>query len=123
MFWCARVARVVSSPDVDPDEAQRQAASQFLQHAELKRIDEFSRERGTPGRAIVFFRGQLLELLRWSCLLSQDHPDDGNTFQSPDIRCQVRLLLPADTQDATARVECTFVLLVPGSVLVDSSCH
>ena len=39
-----------------------------------------------PGSVTIFFRGQLLELVRWAALFCDDHPDDGTTFEDPEKR-------------------------------------
>jgi hypothetical protein len=60
----------------------------FFSIDEVERINDFVRGHGHGRRqnVTVFFRGQLLELLRWVALLSHDHDDDGNTFEDGSVR-------------------------------------
>src|SRR5258706_382496 len=51
----------------------------------IARINAFAKEHGRQNVS-VFFRGQLLELMRWTCLLSSDQSDDGDTFNRQESR-------------------------------------
>lgn len=86
LFWCARLNLVVSDAEVDHVTRQRFGLKQFLGPQEQIRVDEFARRNGGAQKVIVFFRGQLLELIRWVVLYCQDHPDDGMTFEDPEVR-------------------------------------
>src|SRR6185295_4226871 len=52
----------------------------------IARVNRFAQEHGGRENVSVFFRGQLLELIRWACLLSHDQPGDGETFGAPEVR-------------------------------------
>ena len=49
-------------------------------------MNSFVKDHGGIDKVTVFFRGQLLEVIRWACLFCQDQPDDGRTFENPEIR-------------------------------------
>lgn len=86
LFWCARVNLVVSDAEVDHATRQRFGLKQFLGPQELNRVDDFVRRHGDAQEVIAFCRGQLLELIRWVVLYCEDHPDDGTTFEDPQVR-------------------------------------
>lgn len=86
LFWCARLNLVVSDPEVDHIAKQQFGLDQFLTPEEISRVNDFASEHGGAHRVTVFFRGQLLELIRWALLYCDDHPEDGATFENPDVR-------------------------------------
>jgi hypothetical protein len=84
IFWCARLGLILANPHNRNDRGKQQYAVQtFFDSQEIGRINEFIREHRNAG---VFFRGQLLELLRWTSLLAEDLPGDGNTYTDPGTR-------------------------------------
>ena len=55
---------------------QSSLALSFFEPAEVDRIDEFiKKRRAGPGNWQLFFRGQLLELMTWACLLCPNRPE------------------------------------------------
>src|SRR5713226_7427037 len=86
LFWCARLNLVISNPDADHIMGQEFALKQFLTADEINTINNFARRNGGAQKNIVFFRGQLLELVRWAVLYCHDHPGDGTTFDDPEVR-------------------------------------
>ena len=87
LFWGARLNLVLSNP-AGPEnlEIQRWAVSRFFAGPELARLDQFARDHRGAENVVVFSRAQLLELMRWTCLLGADQPEDGVTFEDPDVR-------------------------------------
>lgn len=85
LFWCARLNLVLTSADIEHLDAQHFGVLRFFNETELERINNYLLERQEQ-RATVFFRGQLLELARWVCLLSRDLSNDGNTFEDAEVR-------------------------------------
>jgi hypothetical protein len=84
IFWCARLSLILSNPHDHNDQGQLQySAGNFLGAAAIARLNPFLQKHP---RARLFFREQLLELLRWTSLLAQDLPGDGNTFEDADTR-------------------------------------
>jgi hypothetical protein len=84
LFWCARLSLILSNPHDDNDHGKLQyAAGHFLDAEAIGRFNRFLPKH--PG-ARVFFREQLLELIRWTSLLAQDLQGDGKTFDDPDVR-------------------------------------
>lgn len=77
---------MISNSGIDSIETQGHCIAIFLDPDEIALVNAFARERGGASRVAFFFRGQLLELLRWAALLCSDHPNDGTTFDSRDTR-------------------------------------
>lgn len=86
LFWCARLNLVVCDPHVDHLTKQQFGLNQFLTTEDISRVNEFARRHGGAEQVTVFFRGQLLELIRWVALYCTDHPNDGTTFEDPSVR-------------------------------------
>lgn len=86
LFWCARLNLVIADPDVDHVTKQEFGINQFFSPEEIHRINTFTRDNGGAQKITVFFRGQLLELIRWVSLYCSDHPDDGISFEDHTIR-------------------------------------
>jgi len=84
LFWCARLNLVLSNPaNLDHKLTQESAVRMFFTADEIARINAFAK---THSMVRAFFRGQLLELMRWVCLWCKDHPDDGVIFEKPEVR-------------------------------------
>ena len=89
LFWCARLNLVLSDLTIAAIERQKFCMERFLSPEEIKRAFAFAqKEESAEKRVIVFFRGQLLELMRWVALYCQDLPGDGETFNEPEVRCR-----------------------------------
>ena len=88
LFWCARLNHVLTRrSELSHEQKQAFGLRQFFTHAEITRLDQFCAAHGHPmGAVTVFFRGQLLELVRWAALFCDDHPGDGTTFEDPQTR-------------------------------------
>jgi len=88
LFSCARPNHVVTSrSNLTHQQKQAFGLRQFFSPAEIAQLDRFcAAERRPAGSVTVFFRGQLLELVRWAALFCDDHPDDGATFEDPEAR-------------------------------------
>jgi hypothetical protein len=87
LFWCARLNLVISAnASTDSIKAQQFGLNQFFISKEIQAINDFARSHGGANRIKVFFRGQILELLRWVALFCIDHPGDGTTYDDPLIR-------------------------------------
>lgn len=84
LFWCARLSLILSNPQ-NKDERSKQGYGirLFFDPQEHERGLQYAKGHGNPR---PFFREQLLELIRWTCLLAEDHPNDGSTFTDPDTR-------------------------------------
>ncbi|MEX0805617.1 MAG: hypothetical protein WD688_20215 [Candidatus Binatia bacterium] len=87
LFWCARLNLIVSNPLIADHIAKQQyGLNIFFTTEEINKVNLFVREHGGATKVTVFFRGQLLELLRWACLLCEDKSNDGRSFEDPQIR-------------------------------------
>ena len=86
LFWCARLNYVVSSSSNITHIERQQFARQFFSKEENNRINKFIKRKGGIQRVDIFFRGQILELIRWVALYCNDAPGDGTTFESPQVR-------------------------------------
>jgi hypothetical protein len=87
LLRCAKLNCVISDPEVEHMAKQQFGLDQFLTPEEIERVNNIARgnEDGAQG-VTVFFRGQLLELIRWAILYCSDHTDDGRTFEDPEVR-------------------------------------
>jgi hypothetical protein len=84
IFWCARLNLIVSNPqNTDEGSKQRYCIGHFFDAQEIARGEQFAKAH--PG-ATPFFREQLLELMRWACLLADDLPNDGKSFEDAQMR-------------------------------------
>lgn len=80
IFWCARLNLIVSNPNnTDHFGKQAYCIRTLLPESEFQRI-VYRRISNEEKLLTVFFRSQLLELIRWICLWCNDHNGDGNTF-------------------------------------------
>ena len=87
LFWCARLNLIVSDPSEHDHIARQQfGISQFLGKQEVRAVNEFVRRQTDKRNVTIFFRGQVLELLRWVILYCEDQPGDGNTFENEEVR-------------------------------------
>jgi hypothetical protein len=87
LFWCSRLNLIVSdSSDIDHIAKQQFGTNQFFTSEEIIAINDFAKRHGGAQNFTVFFRGQLLELLRWVTLYCHDHPGDGTTFEDAEVR-------------------------------------
>lgn len=87
LFWCARLNLVISdSSAVDHLTRQQFGLNQFLTTEEINAVNNFVQKHGGAQNVTVFFRDQILELIRWVALYCQDYPEDGTTFEDLEIR-------------------------------------
>jgi hypothetical protein len=87
LFWCARLNLVISDPSEQSHVAKQQfAINQFLTKDKVEAINRFGQRHGDINKVTVFFRGQLLELVRWVALFCKDQPEDGTTFEDEEVR-------------------------------------
>ena len=87
VFFCARANMILSSHQSGDRMARQKGAVQWLlSFAQARRIDNFAMEHGGPEKVGVFFRPQMLELLRWAVLYSSDLPGDGATYEDEQTR-------------------------------------
>jgi hypothetical protein len=85
MFWCARINHVLTNAsDLTHVQKQDFGVRQFLTSAEIELVNGFAKEHHGP--MTVFFRGALLEIIRWTVLVCGDHPRDGSTFEDGEVR-------------------------------------
>ena len=84
IFWCSRLSLILSNPHVETEVGKQQyAVAHFFDAEAFGRLDRFLRKHPS---ARVFFREQMLELVRWTCLLAGDLPGDGTTYENPEMR-------------------------------------
>lgn len=87
LLRCAHLNLIISDPEVEHIKKQQFGIDDFLTLEEIERVNDIARETDSGvQRVTVFFRGQLLELIRWAILYCDDHPDDGTTFENPEVR-------------------------------------
>ena len=88
LFWCARLNSVVSGKS-DWSHKQRQefALTNFMSQPETRLVYQFCSDQARPTNSVtIFFRGQILELVRWAALYCDDQDGDGTTFEDPEVR-------------------------------------
>jgi hypothetical protein len=84
LLWCARLSLILSNPHDENERGKQQyAVAHFFDSEAIGRLNRFLQKHPN---ARVFFREQLLELIRWTSLLAGDLPGDGDTYENPDMR-------------------------------------
>jgi hypothetical protein len=87
LFMAARLNTIISGPgDFDVQPRQQQALSTMCTTAQIDRVNAFARRHKNAGTPVVFFRGQLLELMRWTARHGCNLPNDGTTYEAPEFR-------------------------------------
>lgn len=88
LFWCARLNHVLTARSaLSHEQKQAFGLRQFFSSAELALLDRFCAAQRRPTDSVtVFFRGQILEVVRWAVLCCDDHPRDGTTFEDSSTR-------------------------------------
>jgi len=87
LFMAARLNTIISGPgDFDVQPRQQQALSTMCSTAQIDRVNAFARRHKAAGVPAVFFRGQLLELMRWTVRHAKCLRGDGATYVSPECR-------------------------------------
>ncbi|RXH33224.1 hypothetical protein [Bradyrhizobium zhanjiangense] len=87
LFHAARLNTIVTGPgDFDMQPRQQQALTMMCNSEEIDRINDFARRYRHAGVPMVFFRGQLLELMRQTARWAENLPSDGTTFEAPEFR-------------------------------------
>jgi len=90
LLACARLNTVVSGtghPDHKP--RQERAIGLICNHEDLRRINAFAAARPGGGLPTVFFRGQILEFMRWAARCCPTIPDDGTALNDPAERTRL----------------------------------
>jgi hypothetical protein len=90
LLTCARLNTVVSGTG-HPDHKVRQerAIGLICNHEDLRRINAFAAARPGGDLPTVFFRGQILELMRWAVRCCPIIPDDGTGLNDPAERTRL----------------------------------
>ncbi len=87
LFQCARINTIVSGfGNSENVPRQQQATSMLCNREQIGRINSFASRYKASGPPLVFFRGQMLELMRWAAIHCQNLPNDGTTYTDPDFR-------------------------------------
>lgn len=87
LFWCARLNLILSNPENRNSRGKQEYGLRlFFDQEQMDRLNRFARGHGRADAVWVFLRSQLLELVRWTCLLAEDQPYDGKTFEDPNVR-------------------------------------
>jgi hypothetical protein len=86
LFMCAYLNTVVSGfGALDSKERQELALSTICRGDQRDKINIFAASRGAAGLPTVFFRGQMLELMRWAARYCERTPGGGRAFEDPDV--------------------------------------
>src|SRR4051812_8223966 len=79
----ALINRIVSGPGTEDIKVrQGRAIDLALNDDERKSVNDFWKNGGWKIPPTFFFRGQLLELMRWISKYCKNLPNDGDTFQN-----------------------------------------
>jgi len=71
LFQCARTNTIVSGfGDFESVPRQQQALDMLCNQDQIDRINDFASRHKATGPPLIFFRGQLLELMRWAAIHS-----------------------------------------------------
>ena len=86
LFECARANIIVTGAGADdPLQAPTEALDRLLTTQDIDQINAFARAYGAPP-PIVFFRGQMFELMRWVARHCRNLPGDGTTYADANTR-------------------------------------
>lgn len=83
IFWCSRLNNIMSSKKLSSKEKQQFGVSQFLSIEDINYLNNHIHDKKNT---TLFFRGQILELLRWVILYCNDQVNDGRTFEELETR-------------------------------------
>jgi len=88
LFHAARLNTLVSGPgDFDSHGRQQQALNLLCTNRQIDQVNAFVRSRGhAQGPVTMFFRGQILEFMRWAARHCKNLPGDGEAFNDPESR-------------------------------------
>jgi hypothetical protein len=85
LFWCARLNLILAHPNLDDKNKQQQLLDCIFTGQQIEKLNKFVIAQGGSDHVVAVHRGTLLELIRWVCLFCTDHPDDGTTFNKPEV--------------------------------------
>ena len=89
LLACGRLNTIVSGiGDPDPKPRQERAIRLMCSPEDLRRINAFAEAHPESGLPNVFFRGQLLELMRWAVRYCLPTPGEDLLFNDPAARTQ-----------------------------------
>ena len=71
---------------LDDGQRQQKACAWICDREQQQRLDTFAGQHGGLDRVVVFFRGQLLEMMRRAAQHCQNLPGDGETFNDEQVR-------------------------------------
>jgi hypothetical protein len=87
LLICARLNTNVSGFGMlDDGQRQQKACALICNREQQQRLDTFAGQHGGLDRVVVFFRGQLLEVMRRAAQHCQNLPGDGETFNDEQVR-------------------------------------
>ena len=87
LFQCARTNTIVSGfGDFENVPRQQQALDMLCNQEQIDRINDFASRHKATGAPLIFFRGQLLELMRWAAVYCSNLHGDGTTYLDAAFR-------------------------------------
>jgi hypothetical protein len=87
IFECAMINALVSGLESAETRDRQQVASEVVCcRREVDAINAFARAQGDGQPPEVFFRGQMLELMRWAARHCRKTDGDGRSFDDPSVR-------------------------------------
>ena len=89
LIHCGRLNTLISGPgDHDFKGRQQRALRVLCTDEQIDRINTFARKFPRADAPTIFFRGQMLELIRWTARHCRNLPNDGTTSTSAATRSQ-----------------------------------
>lgn len=87
LFTCAHLNLVVSNPiETSRFTQQQYVLSWFFTPAQVLSINQFAAANHGTDRTAIFFRGQLLELMRWAAILCSTELNSARTYDELETR-------------------------------------
>ncbi len=87
LFHAARVNTLITGPgDYDVKGRQQAGLATYCTPEQVERINNFVRRHQCSAPPVIFFAGQMRELMRWTARYAKNLPGDRNTFENPAVR-------------------------------------
>ncbi len=89
LFQCARTNTIVSGfGDFEDVPRQQQPLDMLCNQEQIDRSNDFANRHRATEPPFIFFRGQLLELMRWAAVYFNNLPGDGTTYLDAAFRAR-----------------------------------
>ncbi|MGV8120651.1 MAG: hypothetical protein AB2L14_12900 [Candidatus Xenobiia bacterium LiM19] len=86
VLLCSIINQIVSIVNDERYKIQEKLLLEFFNTEQISAINEFAKTYGGGKRVSVFFRGQMLEFIRWIVLFGHDDIEKGNPFDKSEYQ-------------------------------------